>query len=135
LDYSLPPQKISAFLSPDAYIKEGIGTWSVLKTEWLKGLREKSVARVEKNDDFKKIEDELKKAKARGKVIRVSEVLKDKSETKTKKEKEKAARYGNKDQKNKEYLKRADVNEATNVLLDLMGVEESQPTGKQASTK
>jgi carboxyl-terminal processing protease len=135
LDYSLPPQKIAPFLSSEAYVKEGSGTWSMLKPEWLKSLREKSVVRVEKSDDFKKIEDELKKAKARGKLIKVSEVLKDKSETKTKKEKEKAARYGNKDQKNKEYLKRADVNEATNVLLDLMGAEESQPTGKQASFK
>ncbi len=135
LDYSLPPQKIAAFLSPDAYVKEGVGAWSVLKPEWLKTLREKSIARVEKNEDFKKIEDELKKAKLRGKLIKVSEVLKDKTETKTKKEKEKAARYGNKDQKNKEYLKRADIQEATSVLLDLMGAEGAQPTGKQASAK
>jgi carboxyl-terminal processing protease len=133
LDYSLPPQKIAAFISPDAYVKEGTGTWSVLKPEWIKSLREKSVARVEKNEDFKKIEDEIKKAKARGKLIKVSEVLKDKNENKSKKEKEKVARYGNKEQKNKEYLKRADVNEATNVLLDLIGAEESQPTGKQAN--
>jgi len=133
LDYSLPPQKIAAFVSPDAYVKEGAGTWAMVKPEWIKSLREKSVARVEKNEDFKKIEDEIKKAKARGKLIKVSEVLKDKNENKSKKEKEKVARYGNKEQKNKEYLKRADVNEATNVLLDLMGAEESQPTGKQAS--
>ncbi len=133
LDYSLPPQKINAFISPDAYVKEGSGNWSILKPEWVKTLREKSTARVEKNEDFKKIEDELKKAKSRGKLIKVSEILKDKTETKSKKEKEKATRYGNKDQKNKEYLKRADINEATNVLLDLMGLEESQPAGKQAS--
>ncbi|MGZ3805435.1 MAG: S41 family peptidase [Pseudobdellovibrionaceae bacterium] len=135
LDYSLPPQKIASFLSQEAYVKDGGGMWSPLKPEWLKSLREKSIARVEKSEDFKKIEDELKKAKARGKLIKVSEVLKDKSETKTKKEKEKAVRYGNKDLKNKEYLKRADVNEATQVLLDLIGVEESQPTSKQANSK
>ncbi len=133
LDYSLPPQKIAPFLSPEAYVKEGSGAWSMIKPEWIKSLRDKSVARVEKSDDFKKIEDELKKAKARGKLIKVSEVLKDKSETKNKKEKEKVARYGNKDQKNKEYLKRPDVNEATNVLMDLMESEVAQPTGKQAA--
>lgn len=133
LDYSLPPQKISPFLSQDAYVKEGQGNWTMLKPEWVKSLRDKSVARVEKNEDFKKIEDELKKAKARGKLIKVSEVLKDKNETKSKKEKEKAARYGNKEQKNKEYLKRPDINEATNVLMDLMEAEGSQPTGKQAA--
>jgi carboxyl-terminal processing protease len=133
LDYSLPPQKIAPFLSQEAYVKEGQGAWSMLKPEWIKSLREKSVARVEKNEDFKKIEDELKKAKARGKLIKVSEVLKDKNENKNKKEKEKVARYGNKDQKNKEYLKRPDINEATNVLLDLMEAEAAQPTGKQAA--
>jgi len=134
LDYSLPPQKIASFISPEAYVKDGPGSWTMLKPEWVKALREKSQARVEKNEDFKKIEDEIKKAKTRGKLIKVSEVLKDKNETKSKKEKEKVARYGNKEQKNKEYLKRPDVNEATNVLLDLMGVEEAKPAGKQAST-
>lgn len=133
LDYSLPPQKIAPFLSTEAYVKEGQGTWSMLKPEWIKSLREKSVARVEKSEDFKKIEDELKKAKARGKLIKVSEVLKDKTENKSKKEKEKVARYGNKDQKNKEYLKRPDINEATNVLMDLMDAETAQSTGKQAA--
>lgn len=135
LDYSLPPQKITSFLSPEAYVKEGAGAWQMLKPDWVKLLREKSLARVEKNEDFKKIEDEIKKANTRGKLIKVSEVLKDKNETKTKKEKEKVARYGSKEQKNKEYLKRADVNEATNVLMDLMSLEESQPTGKQARAK
>lgn len=135
LDYSLPPQKIAPFISADAYVKEGAGAWSMVKPEWLKPLREKSLARVEKNEEFKKIDDEIKKAKSRGKLIKVSEVLKDKNETKTKKEKEKVARYGNKEQKNKEYLKRPDVNEATNVLLDLIGVEESQPAGKQANAR
>ena len=104
----------------------------MLKPEWIKSLREKSLTRVEKSEDFKKIEDELKKAKSRGKLIKVSEVLKDKNETKSKKEKEKVARYGNKDQKNKEYLKRPDINEATNILMDLMDSESAQPTGKQA---
>ncbi|RYZ84898.1 MAG: tail-specific protease, partial [Proteobacteria bacterium] len=133
LDYSLPPQKIASFTSNEAYVKEGTGAWSTLKPEWLKSLHDKSVSRVDKNDDFKKIEDELKKAKARGKTIKVSEILKDKTETKSKKEKEKQARYGNKELKNKEYLKRADINEATNVLLDLMGLEEPQTPGKQAN--
>jgi carboxyl-terminal processing protease len=135
LDYSLPPQKITAFISPDAQVKEGPGAWSLLKPEWLKSLKEKSVARVEKSEEFKKIEDELKKAKERGKLIKVGEVLKDKSESKSKKEKEKVARYGNKEQKNKEYLKRADVNEATNVLLDLLSFEAAPVSAKQVTKR
>lgn len=135
LDYSLPPQKLPSFVSQEAYVKEGPGAWSILKPEWLKSLREKSQARVAKSEDFKKIEDELAKTKSRGKLIKVSEVLKDKNDAKSKKEKEKTARFGNKDEKNKEYMKRADVNEATNVLLDLMDMENTQPSGKQANAQ
>jgi carboxyl-terminal processing protease len=129
LDYSLPPKKIAPFISPDAYVKEGPDAWKELKPEWLKVLKEKSQVRVEKSEDFKKIVDELNKSKARGKVIKVSEVLKNDKE---KKEKEKSKKMASKAKKNEEYLKRADIQEATNVLLDLMNVEDSKPTDKQA---
>jgi carboxyl-terminal processing protease len=129
LDYSLPPKKIANFISPEAFVKEGPDAWKEVKPEWMKGLKEKSQVRVEKSDDFKKIVDELAKTKARGKTIRVSEVLKDKNE---KDKKDKAKKTASKAKKNEEYLKRADVQEATSVLLDLMSTEEGKPTGKQA---
>ena len=125
----MPPKKIANFLSPEAYVKEGPDAWKEVKPEWMKSLKEKSQARVEKSDDFKKIVDELAKTKARGKTIRVSEVLKDKNE---KDKKDKAKKTASKAKKNEEYLKRADVQEATSVLLDLMTTEEGKPTGKQA---
>ncbi|QLY24649.1 S41 family peptidase [Bdellovibrio sp. KM01] len=133
MDYSLPPKTIESFISPDAYVKEGPGTWKEVKTDWLKTLSERSSERVAKSDDFKKIVDELNKAKARGKVIRVSEVLKDKNE---KEKKEKAKKVASKAKKNEEYLKRADIQEATNVLLDLIQLEDGKAlpaTPKQAA--
>ncbi|QDK36917.1 S41 family peptidase [Bdellovibrio sp. NC01] len=134
MDYSLPPKTIEAFISPEAYVKEGPGAWKELKPEWLKQLSERSTDRVAKNDEFKKIVDELNKAKARGKVIRVSEVLKDKNE---KEKKEKAKKVASKAKKTEEYMKRPDIQEATNVLLDLIQLEDGKTlvTPKQANTK
>ncbi len=130
LDYSLPPKKIPSFLSPEAYVKEGPDAWKELKPEWIKVLKEKSQARVEKSEEFKKIIDELNKSKARGKTIKVSEVLKNDKE---KKEKEKSKKLATKAKKNEDYLKRPDIQEAASVLLDLLGAEDSKPTDKQAN--
>ncbi|MEK6773668.1 MAG: S41 family peptidase [Bdellovibrionota bacterium] len=117
LDYSLPPKKIDSFISSESYVHEGEGMWLEVKPDWLKSLKEKSHVRVEKSDDFKKVLEEMKKSKERGKVIKVSEVLKDKNE---KDKKDKAKKKFSKDEKTKEYLKRADIQEASNVLLDLI---------------
>jgi carboxyl-terminal processing protease len=122
LDYSLPPAELPSFLSPDAYVKEGTGAWAVLQPEWLKSLADKSKSRVEKSEDFKKIVDELAKAKSNGKMIKLAEVMKDKE----KKDKEKAAKNKSKAEKDKEYLKRADIQESINVLLDLIQLENSK---------
>lgn len=134
MDYSLPPKTIDAFISPDAYVKEGTGAWKELKPEWMKTLKERSSERVAKNDEFKKIVDELNKAKARGKVIRVSEVLKDKNE---KEKKEKSKKTASKAKKNEEYLKRPDIQEAESVLLDLIQLQEGKSLAvpKQANAK
>lgn len=134
MDYSLPPKTIDAFLSPEAFVKEGPSAWKEVRPEWIKSLRERSLDRIAKSDDFKKIVEELNKAKARGKVIRVSEVLKDKNE---KDKKEKAKKVATKAKKNEEYLKRPDIKEAESVLLDLIQLQEGKSLlpPKQASTK
>lgn len=134
LDYSLPPKKIDAFLSKEAYVEKGPESWTPLRSEWIKSLKDKSVARVEKNEDFKKILEDLKKAKERGKLIRVSEVLDDSKdkEKKEQKEKTKALRYGKKAERDKEYLKRPEVVEAANILVDLIQVSGGQNPGPQA---
>lgn len=126
LDYSLPPKTIPAFLSQEANPKDGANRWTVISAELIKSLREKSKERVGANQEFKKIEEELAKSKAKGKVIKLAEVLKDK-EAQDKKEKARAQKNLSKEEKEKEYLKRADIVEATDVLMDLMNLVGSRP--------
>ena len=130
MDYSLPPKKIDSFLSKSAYVEKGEGAWATIKPTWIKSLKERSLERVAKNADFKKITDELEKTKKSGKVIKVSEVIKDKGE---KEKKIKKSRYtSDKAEKEKEYLKRADIQEAANVLTDLILLEDGKELSKIA---
>jgi carboxyl-terminal processing protease len=127
LDYSLPEKKIDSFTSADAYVKEGPSAWSTINPDWMKTLAEKSKTRVDKDPEFKKIQEELAKTLAKGKIIKLSESTKDKE----KKEKAKAAKTASKADKDKEYLKRPDLVEATNVLADLMTIEKTKSVAKQ----
>jgi len=122
LDYSLPPAQLPAFISPEAYVKDGPGAWAQIQPDWVKTLADKSKARVDKSEDFKKVVEELNKAKANGKMIKLADVMKDKE----KKEKEKAEKTKSKAEKDKDYLKRSDINESINVLLDLIQAESSK---------
>jgi carboxyl-terminal processing protease len=127
LDYSLPEKKIDNFISQDAYVKEGNEAWMTINPEWIKTLADKSKVRVAKDPEFKKIEDELAKTKAKGKVIKLTEVTKDKE----KKEKAKAIKNASKAEKDKEYLKRPDIVEASNVLADLIALESGKAVAHQ----
>jgi hypothetical protein len=74
---------------------------------------------VEQDEEFKKIKTELEKALAKGKVVTVAEVLEKKEETKEN-EKKRKARQKDAKLRTEEYLKRADLQEATNVLADMV---------------
>ncbi len=126
MDYSLPPKKIDTFISKEAYVEKGEGSWQQIKPDWVNKIKSRSVQRISKNEEFKKIIEELDKTRKLGKTIKVSEILKDKGE---KEKKVKKSRYAAKDEKEKEYLKRADIQEASDVLLDLIFLE----TGKELS--
>lgn len=132
MDYSLPPKKLDSFLSTDANLEKGEGKWTPIKEDWVKKLKTRSSERVSKNDEFKKITDELEKTKKLGKTIKVSEVLKEKGE---KEKKVKKSRYGKKDEKEKEYLKRADIQEASSVLTDLIALENGTELPQLATKK
>jgi carboxyl-terminal processing protease len=131
MDYSLPPKKIDSFLSKDAYVEKGEGAWNQIKPEWVSKIKTRSSQRVAKNDEFKKISDELEKTKKLGKTIKVSEVIKEKGE---KEKKVKKSRYAAKDEKDKEYLKRADIQEASDVLLDLITLENGKDLSLTSNT-
>ncbi len=132
MDYSLPPKKLPSFLSKDAYVEKGETAWTEVKPDWIKKLKVRSTERVSKNEDFKKIVDELEKTKKLGKVIKVSEVIKEKGE---KDKKVKKSRYAGKEEKEKEYLKRADIQEASDVVADLIILEEGKELQQLTTTK
>lgn len=122
LDYSLAPKKIEPFLSKEAYSEEGPDAWKMIKPEWIKTLSDNSKARVEKSAEFKKIVEDLEKTKTRGKVVKVSEILND-PERKENEKKMKKMRTANKAEKSKEYLKNPELQEAANILNDLIELE------------
>lgn len=127
MDYSLPPKKIDQFVSKDAAVTKGEGQWSPIKSEWIKTLKVRSEERIAKNEEFKKITEELEKTKKLGKTIKVAEIVKEKDKDEKEKAKaKKANRYGNKAEKEKEYLKRPEIQEAANVLTDLIILEEGK---------
>jgi carboxyl-terminal processing protease len=69
LEYSVPPKKINSFLSSTAYVREGKGAWSKVTPDIIKRLKAKSDPRVASSKEFKKVVDEIQKAKKGGKMI------------------------------------------------------------------
>ena len=114
LDHSLPPAQLPPFLSPDAYVKEGPKAWTVVNPDVIKTLALKSKGRVEKDPEFKKLQEDIEKSKKNGKIIKLSEVIKDKD----KKDKDKKQKNKSKSEKDKEYLKRPELQESLNILAD-----------------
>lgn len=120
LSYSLPPTKVSSFISKSAFVNKGIGAWSPITQDQIDDLRKKSSKRVSTNKDFKKILEDLSKEKDK-KIIKIAEILSGKDEE-IKKKAEKQRRMSEKE-KTAEYLKRADIQEALNVLSDLVKIQ------------
>ncbi|HEX4924680.1 MAG TPA: carboxy terminal-processing peptidase, partial [Bdellovibrionales bacterium] len=125
LDYSLPPRKLAPFLSKEAYVPKGPDAWVQVDPEIVKKLKANSEKRVAANADFQKILKELAKAKAeKSKPLKIADVLKEKeSNDKEKKDDKKKKGRLSAEEKRKEYLKRADVVEATNVLAELVALQ------------
>lgn len=134
LDYSLPPKKIKEFISPTAFVTDGKGAWAPINKDIVKRLKDKSDARVAASTDFKKVKEDLAKAKARGKMLVVGDLLKDKEKDPKKKPDAEKGEDGEDDEtaslsreeRKKKYLKRADVLEAVSIAADL--VSESKST-------
>ncbi|MCB0347422.1 MAG: carboxy terminal-processing peptidase [Bdellovibrionales bacterium] len=116
LDYSLPPDSVPNFISKSAYENEGPSRWSPVTDEMIGVLKKKSSARVAKNKDFQKIEKDISEQKDK-KLIKIADIFKDKdSEDSKKREKLKTM---SRDERRKEYLESAEVQEAVNIALDL----------------
>jgi carboxyl-terminal processing protease len=63
LDYCLPPTKVDPFLSPEANVDAGDGKWNPVTPDRIKALAGRSAARVASDPDFKKISEDLEKAR------------------------------------------------------------------------
>lgn len=122
-DYSLPPQKLESFVSSSAFVTEGKGKWRILDKKTIDTLKEASDKRVAGNGEFKKIKEDLAKAIARGKIIELTEVMKDKEAIK----KEEAETTLTKKQKLEKYEKRPEIQEAINVVSDLIALQSDIP--------
>ncbi len=121
LDYSLPPAQIPPFLSPEAYVTSGPDAWKKIEPAVITLLKNRSAVRVAKNEEFQKILEEQKKAKEKGKVVKLADSIK---ETEKKKgENDKKRKDLTKEEKIAEYLKRPEIQEAANVAADLAALQ------------
>lgn len=129
LDYSLLPRKTDPFVAPEAFVTEGPGKWTPINDEIVKELKTRSGTRVAESVDFKKVFEDIKKARdqEKNKVTKLSELMKEKPEGEEKKEDKKKSKFGTKDEKQAEYMKRADIKEAINVAFDLSQKISGQP--------
>ncbi len=124
LDYSLPPKQIDAFLSDGAYVKEGEGNWEKVDTKIVETLKKRSTERVVKDKEFNDIKQKIAKRKAESKEIVLEDSFKDLKERKSESDKKKNWTDA---EKKADYLKRADVNEAINVAIDIVDVRNKVP--------
>ncbi|MCB0355582.1 MAG: carboxy terminal-processing peptidase [Bdellovibrionales bacterium] len=128
LDYSLPPKKIKSFRSSSAYVIKGNDKWEKVNSSEILKLKEASAKRVAENKEFKKLVEDIAKAKKKGKVIKVSEVLdKDDKKNAGDEDEEDSDKVLSKEEKLKKYRERPDIQESLNVLTDLIAVKRNQP--------
>ncbi|MCB0392529.1 MAG: carboxy terminal-processing peptidase [Bdellovibrionales bacterium] len=126
LDYSLPPKKIKSFRSDTAYVISGKDKWERIKDAEILKLKAASDKRVSQNEDFKKLVEDIAKAKKKGKLIKVADVL-DKDDKKEEDEEEDMEKVLTKEEKLKKYRERADIQESLSVLADLITIKRKQP--------
>jgi carboxyl-terminal processing protease len=120
LDNSLKPARIAEFRSKEASETKGPDAWMPVTKSDLDQVKARATVRVAKNPEFIKIAGEIKKAKARGKVIKLSESLK---ESKERKDENDSKKNFSKEEKLADYLKRSEIQEALNVAADLYAVQ------------
>jgi carboxyl-terminal processing protease len=127
LDYSLPPKKIPNFVSQEAYKFGGKDAFKLVEKDMVQRLQKASKARVAISEDFKEIEEDIKKIKERGDEIEVAELLDKKDEKDGKDDKKDDAkkdededRVLTREERKEKYFERADVQEAINIAADLI---------------
>lgn len=125
LDYSLPPQKVPAFISKEANSSQPDAKWEAISDSVVKKLAAKSSERVSKDTKFNDLKKKIAKAEKNAGVVKLAEL---KSEQKNKEAKD--AKDGKKktaektstdeEKKDDEDEKSPFLQESVNVLADLV---------------
>ena len=119
LDYSLPEEKISAFLSENAKSTDPKDAWKEPTAEMIKKLSEKSAERVKTSKKFTEIKENLAKASDKKLTFKIAELFQ-------KDKKEDAKKKAKRDEESREDRAKAFeapyIEESTNVLADLIGL-------------
>lgn len=131
LDYSLTPEKITPFLSETANAEKVDARWRAVSADEIQTLAKKSADRVNKDAKFAEIRKDIEEAKKNKGIVRLAEVLK---KSKENKKKDKADEKKTNAQRIKE-AQAPYVNEALNVLTDLIEIEKSAKPAGVASAK
>lgn len=124
LDYSLPPNKVDAFISPDAYVTTGEGKWDRVDEKVLTTLKARSATRVEASPLFADIKKKIAKIKSESKELVLEDSFKDLKERKDENDKKKKFTDA---EKAADYLKRPEITEAVNVAVDTVDFKNNVP--------
>lgn len=130
LDYSLPPKSVPAFLSKSAYVTKGSGAWDKVGQGMIKRLAARSKPRVASSEAFDKVRKDIAKNKKREKMVSAGDLLEDKDKAKKTaknegpdktqpEDPEEELANLSKEEREKKYLERADIQEAVNIAADL----------------
>ena len=77
-DYSLPQQRISAFVEPDPTLEAGAsraGSWTPVDPQLVSELARLSAERISESEEFQEIERKLQEAEERHGVLRLADIL------------------------------------------------------------
>ncbi len=124
LDYSLPPNKVDAFISPDAYVSKGVNKWEKVDDKLVDTLKKRSSTRVESSTEFADIRKKIAKIKSESKEIVLEDSFKDLKERKDESDKKKKFTDA---EKAADYLKRPEISEAINVAVDTVDFKNRVP--------
>jgi carboxyl-terminal processing protease len=127
LPNNLPEQAIAPFVYQDSSSHMD-KDWTPVSTDLVSRLSEKSAKRVASSDEFKKIQEQLKKAQENKGIVRLADVLKEQADAK----KTKKPELTRKEKEDKE--RGPEFKEALNILADMVTDSAPLASDKNANT-
>ncbi len=121
--YSLENQHVAPFLGSQANGEAASAHWRPVSPAVVTELVKRSQARIASSEDFTEVQEQLEKARANGGVVRLEEVLKERSEATSKEAQAGSdAPEGASDGEAKEEPPTPQLEEALRVLIDLVAL-------------